>query len=336
LRYRTIRGTDLSVSEVGFGVWTVTAGWWGEYTEQQAIDLLRAARDRGITFFDTADTYGNGRGETIMAQAFPGADRDDIVIASKFGYDWQSAIGQRREGHQEAPHRLDVPFLEQALEGSLQRLGTDRLDLWQLHNVRMEHLQRDDVWTFLDKVKQAGKVRSIGVALGPAIGWREEGIFSLTERPVDVVHMIYNALELDPGRDLIDVARKAGKSLLVRVPHSSGMLEGRYDENTEFAENDHRRHRPKAWLTNGLVKIRALDFLTEGTGRTLAQAALRYVLHDPSVASAIPNIYDLAQMEEFIGASDVADLSDEDMRRVEELFESNYGLPREVEQAVAR
>lgn len=335
MRYRTVAGTDVTVSEVGFGVWTVASGWWGEHTDEAAVTLLRQAFDRGITFFDTADTYGNGRGETLLAQAFPGSDRDDVVIASKFGYDWQAAMGQRREGHQEAPHRLDVPFLEQALEGTLQRLGTDHLDLWQLHNVRMEHLQRDEVWTFLDKVRQSGKVRSIGVALGPAIGWLEEGIYSLTERPVDVVHMIYNALELDPGRELIETARRTGRSLLVRVPHSSGMLEGTYDENTTFAENDHRRHRPKAWLTNGLVKIQQLDFLTNGTGRTLSQAALRYVLHDPSVVSALPNIYNLAQMEEFIGASDVADLSDDDMARIEALYDSNYGLPREREQAVA-
>lgn len=340
MRYRMVAGTDVTVSEVGFGVWTVASGWWGEHTDEAAVTLLRQAFDRGITFFDTADTYGNGRGETLLAQAFPGSDRNDVVIASKFGYDWQSTMGQRREGHTEAPHRLDVPFLQQALEGTLQRLDTDHLDLWQLHNVRMEHLQRDEVWTFLDKARQAGQVRSIGVALGPAIGWLKEGIYSLTERPVDVIHMIYNALELDPGRELIETARHTGRSLLVRVPHSSGMLEGTYDETTTFAENDHRRHRPQAWLTNGLVKIQQLAFLTEpgltnGTGRTLGQAALRYVLHDPSVVSALPNIYNLTQLEEFIGASDCADLSDDDMARIEALYDSNYGLPREQEQAVA-
>ena len=334
MRYRQVPGTDLRVSEVGFGVWTVASGWWGEYTDDQAVTLLRQAFDRGVTFFDTADTYGNGRGETLLAQAFPGADRDDIVIASKFGYDWQSTLGQRRAGHEEAPHRLDVPFLEQALAGSLERLGTDHIDLWQLHNVRMEHLQRDEVWTFLDKARRSGAVRAIGVALGPAIGWREEGIYSLTERPVDVVHMIYNALELDPGRELIAVARRAGRSLLVRVPHSSGMLEGHYDEQTTFAENDHRRHRPEAWLTGGLQKIQQLDFLTAGTGRTLGQAALRFVLHDPAVVSALPNIYELAQLDEFVGAAECADLTTADVARIEALFESNYGLPREQEQAV--
>jgi aryl-alcohol dehydrogenase-like predicted oxidoreductase len=335
MRYRRVAGTDLDVSEVGFGVWTVASGWWGEHSDEGAVTLLRQAFDRGVTFFDTADTYGNGRGETLMAQAFPGGDRDDIVIGTKFGYDWQSAIGARREGHQEAPHRFDIPFLEAALEGSLRRLDTDRIDLWQLHNVRMEHLQRDEVWTFLDRVKREGKVRALGVALGPAIGWCEEGVYALSERPVDALQMIYNALELDPGRELIEAAHRNGKSLVVRVPHSSGMLEGHYTEDTEFPENDHRRHRPRAWLVNGVKKIEQLDFLTAGTGSTLGQAALRFVLHDPAVVSALPNIYDLAQLDEFAAASDCLDLASDDVARIEALYESNYGLPRELEQGVA-
>ncbi len=331
MRYRSIAGTDIELSEVGFGVWTVTAGWWGERSDEEAVTLLRQAFDRGVTFFDTADTYGNGRGETMLAQAFPGADRDDIVIGTKFGYDWQSNIGKRREGQREAPHCFEPEFLERALEGSLRRLDTDRIDLWQLHNVRMEHLQRDDLWTFLDRVRREGKVRSVGVALGPAIGWLEEGLYSLNERPVEVVHMIYNALELDPGRELIEAAQRVDRSLLVRVPHASGMLEDAYDEDTLFEPNDHRGHRPRGWLINGLKKIEQLRFLSAAgersteSGRTLAQAALRYVLHRPQVVSALPNIYNLDQLNEFVGASDSADISSDEARRIEELFDSNYG-----------
>ena len=334
MRYRTIAGTDVEVSEVGFGVWTISAGWWGSFSDAEAVTLLRQAFDRGVTFFDTADTYGNGRGEAILAQAFPGADRDEIAIGTKFGYDWQSQIGNRREGHQEAPHCFEPAFLEQALEGSLRRLGSDRIDCYQIHNARMEHLQNDDVWTFLDKARAAGKVRSTGVALGPAIGWLEEGLYALRELPVEVVHMIYNALELDPGRELIRAARERNRSLLVRVPHSSGMLEGAYTADTVFEENDHRRHRPRSWLTNGLKKIEQLDFLTAATGGTLGQAALRYILKDAEIVSTLPNIYGREQIEEFVGASECADVSPEDAARVEALFESNYGLPREQEAAV--
>jgi aryl-alcohol dehydrogenase-like predicted oxidoreductase len=334
MRYRTIAGSDVEVSEVGFGVWTVAAGWWGAFSDAEAITLIRQAFDRGVTFFDTADTYGNGRGETILAQAFPGADRDEITIGTKFGYDWQSQIGNRREGHQEAPHCFEPAFLKQALDGSLRRLDTDRIDCYQVHNARMEHLRNDDVWTFLDKARAAGKVRTVGVALGPAIGWLEEGLYALRELPAEVVHMIYNALELDPGRELIQAARAHNRSLLVRVPHSSGMLEGAYTADTVFEENDHRRHRPASWLTNGLQKIEQLDFLTATTGGSLGQAALRYILKDDEIVSTLPNIYGREQIEEFVGASECADVTTEDAARVEALFESNYGLPREQEAAV--
>jgi aryl-alcohol dehydrogenase-like predicted oxidoreductase len=335
VRYRTIAGTEVTLSEVGFGVWTVSAGWWGDYSDQQAVTLLRQAFDRGITFFDTADTYGNGRGETILQQAFPGADRDEITIGTKFGYDWESNLASRREGHQEAPHRFDLPFLERALDASLRRLGTDRIDVYQLHNARMEHLLNDDVWTFVDRAREAGKVRSVMVALGPAIGWRDEGVYAMEHLPVEGVHMIYNALELDPGRELIAVAKRTGKSLLVRVPHSSGMLEGRYTEDTVFPENDHRRHRPRAWLVNGIKKIEQLRFIEQENRCTLGQAALRYVLREPEVVSALPNVYDRAQLDEFVGASEVTDITDAQAARIEQLYESNYGLPREQEAGVA-
>ena len=332
MRYRTVLGTDVELSEIGFGVWTVTAGWWGDHSDEEAIGLLRQARDLGVTFFDTADTYGNGRGETIMADAFPGAERDSIVIGTKFGYDWQSNIGDRREGHQEAPHSFEPDFMERALEGSLRRLATDRIDIYQLHNVRMEHLHNDDIWTFLDKARQAGKIRSVGVALGPAIGWLDEGLYSM-QLPVEIIYMIYNALELDPGRELIRAARAANKSLLVRVPHSSGMLEGHYTEETVFPKSDHRSHRPRAWLVNGLKKIEQLDFLTEN-GSALGQASLRYLFKDPEIVSALPNIYDAAQLEEFVEAANVPDLTEQQIARVDELFESNYGLPVEQEAGV--
>ncbi len=325
MKYRQIANSDVSVSEVGFGVWTMATSWWGEHTDADAISTMREARDLGINFFDTAATYGEGRGETLLRDAFPKGERADVVIATKFGYDFANRPKEKLAGHQEAPQQWEVPFIEQSLHEALDRLGTDYIDLWQFHNPRMDALERDELWTFLDRVKREGKVRSIGVALGPAIGWLEEGVYAMEERGVDLVQIIYNALELDPGRGLIAAAEKSGSSLLVRVPHSSGMLEGKYTLETVFDKSDHRSHRPRAWLENGLKKIEQLDFLSHGTGRTLGRAALRYVLHEPEVVSALPNIYDLDQLNEFVGASDSPDISDEEARLVERLFDSNYG-----------
>ena len=335
MRYRTVAGTDIKLSELGFGLWTVSTSWWGEKSDAEAVAMLREARDLGVTFYDTANTYGEGRGESILAQAFTPAERADLVYATKFGYDWENRPDSDLAGHQEAPHRWDPVFLQKSLDAALRRLDTDCIDIWQFHNPRMDALQRDDVWTFLDKMKQVGKIRAAGVALGPAIGWRDEGIYALRERGVEIVQMIYNALELDPGRDLIQTARETGASLLVRVPHSSGMLEGHYTEDTVFPPSDHRSHRPRAWLVNGLKKIRQLDFLTSD-GVSLGQAALRYIFHTPEIVSAIPNIYTREQLLEFASASDCPDVTDVQAAKVITLFASNYGLPLDNEAGMAQ
>lgn len=318
MRYRElVPGID--VSEIGFGNWTVTTGWWGEYTEQQAIDLHRAAFDRGITLFDTADGYGDGYAEEVLAKALDGK-RDQIVIATKFGYDLESTT--ERRGQQERPHRTDVPYVRQCLENSLRRLRTDVIDVYQLHNPRMHHVEQDDLWAFLEQAKQEGKIRAYGTALGPRIGWRDEGIAAMDRGRGTAMQMIYNLLEQEPGTDLIAKARETGTKLIVRVPHSSGMLEGNLTEDTVFPPNDHRRHRPRSWLVEGVQKVARLDFLSQDM--TLAQAALRWVMAADEIACALPNIYDLAQLDEF--TADVRDLTQEELDRVAELYERNFDV----------
>src|SRR6266498_579725 len=155
MRYRTFPGTDLTASEIGFGAWTVTAGWWGDYTDDQAAGLLNEAFGHGITFFDTAPTYGQERrGETILARALKPV-RDQVVYSTKFGYDTE--IDWKPEGHQERPHNLDPAVIRRSVESSLRSLETDRIDLLQLHNPRLEHLRRDDVWELMEELKATGK-----------------------------------------------------------------------------------------------------------------------------------------------------------------------------------
>jgi len=320
MRYRQLV-PGIEVSEVGFGNWTVTTGWWGTYTEQEAIDLHRAAFDAGITFFDTSNAYAEGYAESVLGTALREV-RDQVVIATKFGYDLD-ATGTRK-GQQERPHRTDLASVRADLEASLRRLGTEVVDLYQLHNPRMAHLDDDALFAFLEDQKAAGTIRAYGVALGPKIGWLDEGVHAMRSRDVSAVQMIYNALEQDPGRELLRVAAETGTGMIVRVPHSSGMLEGNLTADTVFPENDHRRHRPRRWLLEGVEKIKALDFLTHE--RTLGQAALRWVLADPAVATTLPNIYGTEQIKEFAGASDVPDLDAEELDRVAALYRDNFGV----------
>ena len=323
MRYRRLGDTDISISEVGFGVWTVSTGWWGEVDEARSVKLLRLAHEKGINYFDTADTYGSGLGETLLRDAF-GHRRESIVISTKIGYDFYNHTARR--GQQERPQDWSEDFIRFALEQSLKRLGTDYIDFLQLHNTKMDAVENDALFELMEEFEKEGKVRAYGIALGPKIGWLEEGVKAMRERKLDGLQMIYNLLEQDPGRSLIEAAHETNTSLVVRVPHSSGMLEGKYTEETTFAQNDHRRHRPKEWLLEGLKKVEQLGFLTESGERTLGQAALKFILASPEIASTLPNIYDEEQLEEFSAAPETPDLTEEELARVKELYENNFGL----------
>jgi aryl-alcohol dehydrogenase-like predicted oxidoreductase len=323
MRYRRLGDTDVSVSEVGFGVWTVSTGWWGEVDGARSVRLLRQAHEKGINYFDTADTYGSGLGETLLRDAF-GHMRDEVVISTKIGYDFYNHTARR--GQQERPQDWSEEFIRFAFEQSLKRLGTDYVDFLQLHNTKMDAVESDALFELMEEFEREGKIRAYGVALGPKIGWLEEGVTAMRERDLDGLQMIYNLLEQDPGRGLVEAARETNTSLVVRVPHSSGMLEGKYTEETTFAKNDHRRHRPKEWLIEGLKKVEQLGFLTESGERTLGQAALKFILASTEISSTLPNIYDEEQLEEFAAAPETPDLTEAELARVEELYENNFGL----------
>ncbi len=330
MKYRSFRGSDVRVSEVGFGLWTLSTGWWGTYTDDEAVALMRRGLDLGVTLFDAADTYGNGRSEELIAKAF--ADRrDEIVIATKVGYDFVNHGAERGRGQREIPQNFAPEAIRQATEAALLRLKTDRIDILQLHNIRMEQAEDDALWAVLEDLRAEGKIKVGGLALGPAIGWLGEGVQAIRRQNPGVLQHIYNLLEPHPGGAIQQAAREVGADtmFLIRVPHSSGMLEGKYTEDTVFPPNDHRNHRPRSWLVNGVKKVEQLRFLERGGVRTLGQAAILWLLADDRVASVLPNIYNAEQLEEFAKAPDLPPLSAEELSQVAELTAQNFGLPFE-------
>ena len=334
MQYRSFGDTNLRASVVGFGVWTVGTTMWGIKDEAVGVGLLRRAYDLGITFYDTADVYGDGLGETILAKAL-GHVRDRITIATKFGYNFYTHPGPQ-PGQRERPQDWSPAFIRKACEESLRRLGTDRIDLYQLHNPRIDTLRRDDLFEALDRLKAEGKVRHVGAALGPAINERqiEEGHDCIGRLRLASTQIIYNLFEQMLGLPLFPAARQHRGGMMVRVPHSSGLLEGRFTHETSFSGNDHRffrvntDSRKKEWLEDGLKKVEAIGFLTEGTGRTLGQAAIQFVLAEPLVACVLPNIYNNEQLEEFAVGADVPPLSAGEVQRLAQLYDANFGVAR--------
>ncbi len=333
MEYRKLLGTDLTVSSVGFGVWTVGTTWWGVKDEAMGKRLLRQAYEQGVTFFDNGDTYASGRAEEMQREAL-GDVRDELVVATKFGYDIYN--NPERPGQQERPHDWTPAYVRKALEGSLKRLGTDRIDYYQMHNPRLEAIQRgsavaDDLFAELETLKSEGLIRAYGTALGPALNERQtlEGIASVRERRAPT-QIIYNLLEQLLGEPILPVAEQEGVGVLARVPHASGLLEGYMDMNTTFEPGDHRNWRMttnekrKAWMEDGLKKVELLQPLLNG--RHISQLALQFALHSRAMASVIPNIYDEAGLKRYTSLDGVAPLTEQEYSQIQALYAENFGL----------
>ena len=367
MEFRNLHGTSLRLSELGFGTWTVTTGWWGTYTDAEAERLIRRAIDYGINYIDTADAYGNGRGETILAPVLK--DHPDLIVGTKFGYDFYNNP-ERPRGQRELPQDMSPRFIRFALEQSLRRLGVDHVAIYQPHNPRIDVLVQDEFWETMEELKREGKILSHGPSLGPAIGWRDEGIYANAVRKAPVTQMIYNVLEQDPGREFILAAETAssgrtyppadeaekglahkklcetssgfdqtfrpwrtpeivanqGPQFLIRVTHSSGMLEGKYTLDTKFDENDHRSHRPRAWLVEGIQKIEKLEPMCRERGITVGQLALLWLWAHPSTLSALPNFYGEEQLEEFSQASGMPPLTEAELESIDALYRENFNV----------
>ena len=323
MRYRRFGRSDLEVSEVGFGTWTLASDWWGRVDDPQR--MLHAALDTGINFLDTAPVYGeDGVGETLLADVLK-TDRDSIVLTTKCGYDIEAA--RKFPGQSERPHDWEPASIRAQLEASLRRLGTDHIDLYQLHNTRIEPILDDALWEELERFRFEGKVRELGVALGPAIGWTDEGLEAIRNRPIVSLQTVFNVLEQEPGRTFAAEPHVVDGTvgLISRVPHASDTLSGKITRDTEFPPGDHRAHRNKDNMLDNFDKAETLAFLWEGTGRTVGQAAIAGILADPAFTTVLPTCVSLEDVVEYAAAPDLP-LTAEEKGRLDELWDANCGV----------
>jgi len=320
--YRTLGTSDVEVSEIGFGAWVVGSDWWGDRTDDEAIDMVQYAVNQGITYFDTGDVYGHGDSERLIGRAIEEV-REEVTVATKIGYDFYN---NPQAGHGELPKEMNREYLEEAFEKSLDRLGLDRVDVLQLHNANVKEIDAD-VLAFLDELKSTGRIDAVGWALGPSIGWLAEGDMAI-EQEFDAVQLVWNAFEQEVGNHFLETIERTGSetSLIPRVPHSSGLLNEQVRPETELEEGDHRAYRPDEWYETGWEKLETLRFL-EGDGeRTMSQAALQWLLYHDSVATVTPTFRTRADIDEWAAASDAPALSDEEYERVQQLYADNFGI----------
>lgn len=326
MEYRTIPGTDVPLSLLAFGNFIFGTNWWGDFTDEQGVALQNQAFDRGVTFFDTAPAYGNGRAEALMAETIRYAGRDNLVISTKFGYDVYQDPGEEG-GHRERKQDFSGRFIRFELETSLKRMGIDCIDLYQAHNLKLPQFN-DEMFEALESLKAEGKIRAWGVALGPAIGWREEGYQSFLKHEADTVQTVYNLYEQAPGREFCELADQRGRGgVIARVPTNSGILDEEFmSPDHQFPQWDHRKFRDRDWLVYGLQKNDIIRPIAEGLGLSIRQLAIKWLASQPGIVSIEPNIVSEQDLIEYASACDGSTLPDEVLNQLTRLYEDDFGL----------
>jgi aryl-alcohol dehydrogenase-like predicted oxidoreductase len=325
MQYRLIPGTDLKVSLLGFGNFVFGTNWWGDFSDDAGVRLQNHAFDQGVNFFDSAAAYGNGRAEQLLARTIQYAGRDKLVISTKFGYDFYSDPGEAG-GHRERRQDFSGKFLRFDLEKSLERLQIDCVDLYQAHNLKLPQYS-DDLFKTLEDLVREGKIRYWGIALGPAIGWREEG-YDAFARGAAVVQTVFNMYEQDPGREFCQIAAARGQGgVIARVPTNSGILDEEFKSPSHtFPASDHRKFRDRNWLVYGLKKNDVIRPLARQYGCSIRQLAFKWLAAQPAMVSIEPNLLYPADVDEFAAACNGPALSDATLRQIDELYANDFYL----------
>ena len=323
MKFRQLGSTDLHLSEVGFGLWTLSTEAWPVVSENDAATLLVSAFELGINYFDTADSDGEGYGETLLRNALED-QRHDIVISTKVGFDFYDRLAVREFGG--LPPNFDPDYIRTATEESLRRLGTDYIDLLQLHYPLPDALEDDALFYTLDNLTGEGKIRHYGIALGLGLDFREAGEIAIVEREISALQLPYNILDRDPARRLYALAsdKETPTGFIVRSPHASGLLDGAFTKNSRLKRDEFGSDEAYEVLSTGIKHLAELDFLTDNMDSTIGQIAIKFALDTAQVASVLPNITSAERLREFATAPEKKDLPRQMLERLVELHDDYF------------
>ncbi len=316
MKYRTLGRTGWKISEISFGAWAI-GGAWGNVDDAESLAALHAALDGGVNFFDTADVYGDGRSERLLAR-LKKERREKFYIATKAG----------RRLPQQTPEGYSRKNLTAWIERSLKNLDTDAIDLLQLHCPHPDVFYRPEVFGILDDLVQAGKLRHYGVSVEKV----EEALKAIEYPQVQSVQIIFNIFRQRPADLFFREAQRRKVGILARVPLASGMLSGKISRTSQFAQDDHRhfnRHgeafdRGETFAGVDFdIALAAVEELKKLAPRktTLAQMALRWILEFPAVTCSIPGAKRPDQVRENLAASVLPPLSQATLKKIHALYD---------------
>ncbi len=317
--YRELGRTGYRVSTISFGAWAI-GGSWGDVDERDALAALHRALDLGVNFFDTADVYGDGRSERLLAR-LRRERSEPFTVATK--------AGRRLDPHEAGGYNR--ANLTAFVERSLRNLETEALDLLQLHCPPSAVYEDDAVFEALDALVAEGKIRHYGVSVELV-----SEALRATERPnVKTVQIIFNMFRLKPAEQFFAAARERRVGVIARVPLASGLLTGKLRPDTPFAEDDHRRFNRHGEAFDQGETFSGVDYETGlraveelrplvPPGATLAQLALRWIAMFPEVSCAIPGGKNPAQVEQNVAAADLPPLDEAAMQTVREIYDRSF------------
>lgn len=316
MNYRELGNTGIMISEVSFGTWAI-GGSWGKTSDTEALKSLDYAIDQGVNFFDTADVYGGGHSEELLAKATKGRE-DQIYVATKFC----------RQGDIFDPKNYSYEKVRNYCEDSLRRLNREAIDLYQIHCPATEILKDGSVFEVLDRLKQEGKIRHYGVSVETV----EEGLICLEYPNVKSLQIIFNMFRQKPLEKLIPEAYQKGVGLLVRLPLASGLLTGKFTAEHVFEADDHRRFNENGEAFNvgetfaglgfrkGVELADQLKWIAEGR-KSMASAALRWILDQREITCIIPGFKNVKQVEDNLSALDTNLFSEEEKQEIQRFYQ---------------
>ena len=307
MQYTNLGERGPRVSTIGFGAWAIGGMNWGKTDDSVSLNALNEAIDDGVTLIDTADVYGFGHSEELIAQVIKKRGKKNLIVATKAGNDFYFAGKEDDTGYGPIRQTYTKEYLIYAAEQSIKRLGVEALDVLQLHSPDLEKLEHEEPWLALEQLKKEGKILHAGLSIQSFKETEQAHLLDLHHDLLDSIQVRYNLLEREAEKALFPKALDHGIGVIVRIPLLFGLLTGKFDEHSTFSEDDHRRMNlsPKK-LTDYLQKLKALQPLFDRyPDQTMTQISLRFCISHPACQTAIPGAKTPGQVAENCSASDL-------------------------------
>ncbi len=305
MKYRNFSDLGWNVSEIGLGCWQI--GWcWGDVSDNEARDLLNEALDKGVNFFDTSDTYGDGRSERFLSEIIK-SSTEKIYVTTKLG---------RRIRGTKYPRGYKHYPMEEFIDRSLKNLGVECIDLVQLHCPPIETIKTKETFEIMDELVKKGKIANYGVSVHTI----EDALEAIKFPNVKSIQMVFNVFRQKPAENFLSLAKEKKVAVIARGPLASGLLTGEIDANTKFADNDHRKYNINGEafdigdtfsgvdLKKGLIAVEKLKNLLPDNF-SLSDLALKWILSHEAVTVVIPGATNKMHVGKNTKASDLEDIS---------------------------